>query len=143
MKRAIELAGNVPQLPFGAVIVDRENGEIVAEGWNRGSLNPTWHGEIDAINHLVAAQGPKFAGEKLALYSTAEPCPMCMGAIYWCELSAVIYGVEIKYLHRMNYKQILIGTQEVAERSTHWNCEIVPGVMLGECEALFEQAAQS
>ncbi|MCU0879431.1 MAG: hypothetical protein MUF06_16755, partial [Pirellulaceae bacterium] len=56
MRRAIELAANVPQLPFGAVIVDRDAGVIVAEGWNRSALNPTWHGEIDAINQLAIRQ---------------------------------------------------------------------------------------
>ncbi len=55
MRRAIELAGNVPEHPFGTVIVDRDTGKIVAEGWNKSRLNPTWHGEIDAINQLILA----------------------------------------------------------------------------------------
>ena len=41
MRRAIELAGNVPEHPFGTVIVDRDTGKIVAEGWNKSRLNPT------------------------------------------------------------------------------------------------------
>jgi len=48
MRQAIELAANVPDLPFGSVIVNRQSGEVVAEGWNKSSINPTWHGEIDA-----------------------------------------------------------------------------------------------
>jgi hypothetical protein len=52
MRRAIELAANMPDQPFAAVIVDRSSGQIVAEGWNKSSINPTWHGEIDAINRL-------------------------------------------------------------------------------------------
>jgi tRNA(Arg) A34 adenosine deaminase TadA len=53
MRRAIELAANVPNLPFVAVIVNRDSDKIVAEGWNKSSTNSTWHGEIDAINQLV------------------------------------------------------------------------------------------
>ena len=52
MRRAIELGKQNPRLPFGALIVDRVTGEILAEGWNRTEINPIWHGEIDAINRL-------------------------------------------------------------------------------------------
>ena len=55
MRRAIELAGKAPDLPFGAVIVDRDTGTTLAEGWNKTPVNPTWHGEIDAINTLVSS----------------------------------------------------------------------------------------
>jgi len=48
MRRAIELTAKVPEFPFGAVIVDRDTGTILSEGWNKTSYNPTWHGEIDA-----------------------------------------------------------------------------------------------
>jgi hypothetical protein len=51
--RAIELAGKVPDAPFGAMIVDRDNGKILSEGWNKTSVNPTCYGEIDAINPLA------------------------------------------------------------------------------------------
>jgi len=53
IQRAIELAANFPEFPFGAVIADRESGEIIAKGRNKSSVNPTWHGEIDAINWLA------------------------------------------------------------------------------------------
>jgi tRNA(Arg) A34 adenosine deaminase TadA len=75
MRRAIELAANVPDYPFGALIVDRGSGKILAEGWNKSSINPTFHGEIDAINQLVLSQ-PRIDGKELVLYTTAEPCPM-------------------------------------------------------------------
>ena len=63
----------MPDVPFGALIVDRRTGEVVAEGWNKSSTNPTWHGEIDAINRLAELQ-PEFDGNQLVLYTTAEPC---------------------------------------------------------------------
>ena len=46
MRRAIELALKVPQFPFGAIIVKRDTGEIIAEGFNQSTLNPTFHGEV-------------------------------------------------------------------------------------------------
>ena len=72
MRRAIELAGNVPEHPFGTVIVDRDTGKIVAEGWNKSRLNPTWHGEIDAINQLILAV-PEIDRKNLSFTQTQSP----------------------------------------------------------------------
>ena len=66
---------------------------MVAEGWNRSSVNPTWHGEIDAINRLIDGQAA-FDGRKFALYTTAEPCPMCQGAILWMGIETVVVDSE-------------------------------------------------
>jgi hypothetical protein len=78
MRRAIALTANCPQLPFGALIVSDETGEVVAEGWNESALNLTRHGEIDAINHL-AESGRSDGGPGLVLYTTAESCPKVPG----------------------------------------------------------------
>ncbi len=139
MRRAIALAGNAPDLPFGAVIVDRGTGEVVAEGWNRTALNPTWHGEIDAINHLPTAT----AGRRLALYTTAEPCPMCMGAILWSGIEAVVFGTSIRTLQRQGWRQIDILADEIARRNPAWKCEVLGGVLEAECDALFVAARQN
>ena len=58
MRLAIAMAQNVPQFPFGAVIVRRTTGEILAQGFNRSSHNPTFHGEIDVINRCAADHSP-------------------------------------------------------------------------------------
>ena len=140
MRRAIALAGNAPDLPFGAVIVDRDTGAIVAEGWNRTALNPTWHGEIDAINHLPVAATD---GRRLALYTTAEPCPMCMGAILWGGIEAVVYGTSVRTLQRQGWRQIDIPADEIARRSPAWKCEVIGGVLETECDALFLAAKRT
>ena len=75
MRKAIDLALQVPQLPFGAVIVNRGTGEIVAEGFNKSALNPTFHGEMVAINHCAELHHPN-DWSKFDLYTTAEPCSM-------------------------------------------------------------------
>lgn len=139
MRRAIELAGKVPSVPFGAVIVDRETGIILAEGWNKTSVNPTWHDEIDAINTLVSSD-VCFKEKSLVLYTTAEPCPMCLGAILWTGIETVAFGTSIRTLQRMGWRQIDILAEEVVRRSPAWNCTLIAGVMEQECDALFEWA---
>lgn len=136
MRCAIQLARQVPQLPFGAVIVDRVGGQIVAQGWNQSSRNPTWHGEIDAINRLAASQ-PHFDGRNLVLYTTAEPCPMCQGAVFWTGITTVVYGTSIRFLQQHGWRQIDILAAEVVRRSPGWNCHLIGGVLEAECNALF------
>jgi len=100
MRRAIKLAANVPDVPFGAIIVDRDTDTILSEGWNKTSHNPTWHGEIDASNTL-AASSIGIKGKNLVLYTTAEPCPMCQGAVLWSGIETVVYGTSIRSLQRL------------------------------------------
>jgi len=142
MRRAIDLAGHAPDRPFGAVIVDRESGEVVAEGWNRTEENPTLHGEIDAINRLVEA-APGTDGSRLVLYTTAEPCPMCQGAILWAGIGAVVFGSSIQFLLDIGWRQIDIPAAEVVRRSPGWRCEVTGGVLEAECNELFLTAARA
>jgi tRNA(Arg) A34 adenosine deaminase TadA len=139
MRRAIALAENVPELPFGAVIVDGDNGTILAEGWNKTSLNPMWHGEVDAINRL-ASSGVGVEGNSLVLYTTAEPCPMCQGAILWSGIEKVVFGTSIRTLQRLGWRQIDILAEEVVRRSPAWTCKLIGGVLERDCDALFERA---
>ena len=87
MRRAIVLAREAEAAggePYGALIADA-SGAIVAEGRNHASNNPLWHGETSAIanlSRLINTSVYDVAGN-LTLYTTAEPCPMCMGAILW------------------------------------------------------------
>lgn len=77
--------------PFGAVIV--RNGELIATGVNRvtDSCDPTAHAEINAIRN--ACQRLKtFNLKGCELYTSCEPCPMCLGAIYWAHIDQVYYG---------------------------------------------------
>ena len=99
MKRAIELAVENVRLgrggPFGAVIV--RNGEIVAEGFNivTTSCDPTAHAEVTAIRRAAAALGQFHLGG-CEIYSSCEPCPMCLGAIYWAHLDRIYFGCDHK-----------------------------------------------
>jgi len=96
MRRAIEVAQSNPRHPFGSVIVDSTSEAIVAEGFNQSSQNPTLHGEMDAINNYASSGGTNWS--RLTLYTTAEPCPMCMSAVLWTGIGCVVYGTSIPTL---------------------------------------------
>jgi guanine deaminase len=77
--------------PFGAVIV--RNGEVVASGANlvTATNDPTAHGEIVAIRNACLALGT-FQLNGCHIYTSCEPCPMCLAAIYWARCDAIFYG---------------------------------------------------
>jgi guanine deaminase len=77
--------------PFGAVIV--RNGTIIAEGWNEvtSSNDPTAHAEIVAIRRACKLLDA-FNLPDCEMYTSCEPCPMCLGAIYWARLRRVYYA---------------------------------------------------
>lgn len=77
--------------PFGAVIV--RNGEIIATGVNRVTANndPTAHAEVSAIRS-ACEKLHTFDLSGCEIYSSCEPCPMCLGAIYWAHIDRIYYG---------------------------------------------------
>ena len=94
MRRAIELSiQNIKDNggPFGCVIV-KEN-KIIAEGVNRVTFNndPTAHAEIIAIRNACEKLNT-FNLEECELYTSCEPCPMCLSAIYWSHIDKIYYG---------------------------------------------------
>jgi tRNA(adenine34) deaminase len=138
MRRAIDLTKNVPKYPFGALLVD-DGGSVVSEGWNRSVLNPTWHGEMDAINRC-ARNRPRVDWTRLTLYTTAEPCAMCQGAVAWAGIPRVVFGSSIPYLQSLNWWAIDIRADEVARRTPFRECKVIGGVLEAECNALFRVA---
>ena len=100
MRRAIELsalAGLEYETggPFGAVIV--KDDQIVSEGMNRvmASNDPTWHGEMEAIRlACVTLRSSKLTG--CHLYTTSEPCPMCLAASYWAGIEGIFYSATVE-----------------------------------------------
>jgi tRNA(Arg) A34 adenosine deaminase TadA len=136
MRQAIALTVHVPELPFGSVIIHPESGATVAVGWNKSKINSTWHGEIDALNALFRA-GQTIVGSELVLYTTAEPCPMCMAAILWSGIRMVVFGTSIRFLQQHGWRQIDVLAEEIVRRSPGWQCTIVGGVLQEKCNPLF------
>ena len=99
MQRAIELALENVRLvrggPFGAVIV--RDGTLVAEAYNvvTSTCDPTAHAEVTAIRRAATALH-SFDLKGCEIYTSCEPCPMCLGAIYWARLDRIYYGCTHK-----------------------------------------------
>ena len=95
MLRAIALSARAVRThqggPFGAVVVRK--GKIVGEGCNQvtSANDPTAHAEIVAIRS-AAARLKTFQLKDCELYTSCEPCPMCLAAIYWARIKAVYYA---------------------------------------------------
>ena len=94
MRKAIELSiENVANGggPFGAVIA--RNGEIIATGVNRVTANndPTAHAEVSAIRAAAEKLG-RFDLSDCEIFTSCEPCPMCLGAIYWARLNKIYFA---------------------------------------------------
>lgn len=89
--------------PFGAVIV--KDGKIVGRGHNRVLLkkDPTCHGEMEAIRDACA----NLSSHDLSgceIYTTAEPCPMCLGGILWANISKVYYGCTVDDTDKIGFR---------------------------------------
>ncbi len=106
MNRAIALAeegmNSEAGRPFGAVVV--KNDEIIAEAYNQvtSKNDPTAHAEIVAIRKACEKLN-NFELRNCIIYTSCEPCPMCLGAIYWCQAKMVYYGSSRKDAAEFNF----------------------------------------
>ena len=123
MRRAIVLSVEAMHTnhggPFGAVIV--QNDVIIAEGYNRvtSNLDPTAHAEMEAIRAACKTLG-QFHLRDCEIYTSCEPCPMCLSAIYWARLDRIFYAntrqdaAEVGFDDDFLYQEI---PRPVADRS--------------------------
>jgi guanine deaminase len=118
--RAVKIAGNGIQNgggPFGAIV--SKDGKIISEAYNRVVLthDPTAHAEILAIRQAASFLKSHELGE-CTLYSSCEPCPMCLGAIYWAGIKKVVYASDridaarAGFSDNLIYKEILLDPAE-------------------------------
>ena len=89
--------------PFGAVIV--KDGKIIGRGHNRVVSNgdPTCHGEMEAIRDACKKMGT-FDLSGSTIYTTGEPCPMCLGAILWANIEKVYYGCNVIDTEKIGFR---------------------------------------
>jgi tRNA(adenine34) deaminase len=134
MRMAIDEARQA-DFPFGAVIV--RDGAVIARGRNFGRSNrdPTAHGEMVAIRRCLAEHGPA-ALRGSTLYTSGEPCAMCMGAIIWCHLGRLVFAASVTQL-ATRIDQIMISSAEVADKARFAQIAITGGVLADEAMALF------
>jgi tRNA(adenine34) deaminase len=116
--------------PFGAVIV--KDGKILSRGRNLGKTkdDPTAHGEMVAIRRCLAAHGST-ALKGATLYTSGEPCAMCMGAIIWCGVGRMVYAASVAQIaEKMN--QINITSADIAAKAPWDPVKITGGLLADE-----------
>jgi len=136
MRAAIEEGRRNAAWPFGAVIVDAESGEILARGFNQSHRNITFHGEIVAFNTYVEAFGHENLPARI-LYTTAEPCPMCMGALIWAGIGGVVFGTSIARLQECGIRQITISSEQLCAEASFYDGFVMGGILSDETDRLF------
>ena len=105
--------------PFGAIIV--KDGEIIGRGWNQviSTNDPTAHAEVTAIRDACKRLN-NFSLAGSTIYTSCEPCPMCLASIYWARLDKVVYAntrhdaAEIQFSDELIYQEIARGINERA-----------------------------
>lgn len=120
--------------PFGSVIV--KDGVVVAKGHNQVIKNqdPTCHGEMMAIHKACKKLGT-FDLSGCELYTTAEPCPMCLGAILWANISRVYFGCNIVDTEEIGFRdKVFYEINESGKKD-----EIVIELDRKQCLKLFEE----
>ena len=121
--------------PFGAVIV--RDGQVLARGRNLGKTNddPTAHGEMVAIRRCLTAYG-SVGLRGTTLYTSGEPCAMCMGAILWCRINRLVFAASVEQL-AARIDQIMISSGDLAAKAPFAPITITGGVLADEAMQLF------
>ncbi|GGW93497.1 nucleoside deaminase [Streptomyces chartreusis] len=138
---AIEQARRNPKWPFGAVIVHTRTGEILAGGVNTGTDSPLLHGEVVAMNDYVRRQGNQGWADA-TLYTTGEPCSMCMSAMAWANLRRVVWASSIDDIRSTGIIQIDLTARQVADAASSFYTPqlLMGGVLANHTNRLFRQA---
>jgi tRNA(adenine34) deaminase len=136
MRLAIDEA-RLADLPFGAVIVG--DGQILARGRNLGRTegDPTAHGEMVAIRNCVK-QHRREALRGATLYTSGEPCAMCIGAILWSGIGRLVFAASVQQL-ATRLDQIMVSSAEIAAKAPFAPLSITGGVLAEEALRLFEK----
>src|SRR5438105_15238328 len=136
MRMAIEEARRA-DFPFGAVIV--RGGRVLARGRNLGRSegDPTAHGAMVAIRRCLAAPG-KDALKGATLYTSGEPCAMCMGAILWCHIGRLVFAASVQQL-ASKIHQIMLSSADVAATARFAPISLPGGVLADMALTLFDK----
>jgi tRNA(Arg) A34 adenosine deaminase TadA len=139
MAAALDLAAAGPS-PFATVIVDRTDGRIVCQGVNNYRESRVLHGEIVALLTCARIE-PRVDWRRLMLYTTAEPCPMCMSAIVWHRIPEMVYGTSVDDLIAMGTNQFRLDSPTVAASAPFYGGRIVTGVLKERADAFYRDWA--
>ncbi len=139
MRLAVEKAKEgiaAGQAPFAAVIVC--DARVVAAAhntvWRDG--DPTAHAEVNAIRHAAKSLG-RMQLHGATLFTTCEPCPMCLAASHWAKIGRVIHGATIADAGAAGFSELCIGAARLAELGGS-PLRVESGLLQSECRALFQ-----
>lgn len=144
MRRAIAVSENSVRNgggPFGAVIASKD-GEIIAEASNSVTIDhdPTAHAEVNCIRKATAKLGT-FDLAGYDIYTSCEPCPMCLGAIYWAHLDKIYYANDRKDAAAIGFDDDFIYQElELKNEDRHKKMELL---LPEEAKKTFEMWAES
>ncbi len=124
------------QSPFGAVIV--KDGKVVSNAHNRvwKTCDPTAHAEVNAIRE-AAKNLNTIDLSGTVMYTTCEPCPMCLSAIHWAKIDKVYYGATIADAAKANFQELKFPAKELARQGGS-KLIVEDGIMQTECASLFD-----
>jgi guanine deaminase len=135
MQQAIDLA-HLHKTPYAALLLEKSSGAYILEANSTRVEGKTAHAEMNVIRRMEENQLFSDPSD-LVLYTTGEPCPMCMGAIIWTGISTIYFGVKISEIKTF-HKQIDIPSKTLADNS--WmEVDIQPNFCHVSCQDLFSQ----
>jgi guanine deaminase len=128
---------NAGQSPFGAIIV--RNSDVVASTHNTvwRDTDPTAHAEVNCLRSAAKALSTiDLSG--CTMYSTCEPCPMCLAAIHWAKIDRVVFGATIDDAATAGFRELHIAAEALAEMGRS-PLKVEGGLLREECAALFDE----
>ena len=134
MIRTIEIARH-NFTPYGCIIVDRKTNRHIEHANTVKQEGKTAHAEMNALRRLKDLKSHNV--EDLILYTTGEPCPMCMGAMVWSGITTMRFGLSIEKISAYQ-NQIMISSNDIASNS--WlDIDIRGGILEDRCKELFDK----
>ena len=120
MAAAMECYGPCPAIPYGAVLIHRPSNQVVMHSCNTAYLDATQHAEMNTIQFAARyyLNHSEAWWSSLTLYTTAEPCPMCMAAARWTGVGEIVYGTSISTQSSYGWESIEVGAQQINSAST-------------------------
>jgi tRNA(adenine34) deaminase len=137
MRLAIEQGAKNPYYPYGAVITKAATGEPMAAGVNDARSNPILHGEIVCMNDYVKKHGNR-DWEDMILYTTCEPCPMCMTALLWARIGGVVFASSaFGAPAKTGLDPIKLSAKDVIDATPFYKPMLLGGVLETETDPMF------
>jgi tRNA(Arg) A34 adenosine deaminase TadA len=125
------------QAPFGSVIVKGDQTVAMMHNTVGRDMDPTAHAEVNAIRQ-ACGRLDRLDLSGAILYTTCEPCPMCLTAILWSGLDRVVYGATIADAEASGFRQFHVGADELAQRGGG-RLVVESGPLRDECITLFTE----